>query len=54
MAAKTVAQVLNAYFNVGDGKVSASDFLLELKKMSPEEKRELAEGVIAITGDTLK
>lgn len=49
----TVTKALNAYFNVGDGKVAASAFLAELKALTAEEKRELAEGVCAITGDTL-
>jgi hypothetical protein len=53
MAETTVTKALNAYFNEGDGKRSAGDFLKELKALSPEEKRELAEGVCAITGDTL-
>jgi hypothetical protein len=54
MPAKTVTQVLSNYFNVGDGKRSASEFLKELKALSTEEKLELAEGVCAVTGDTIK
>jgi hypothetical protein len=54
MAAKTVTQVLSNYFNAGEGKRSASEFLKELKALTPEEKLELAEGVCAITGDTIK
>lgn len=50
----TVTKALNAYFNVGDGKRGAGEFLKELKALSTEEKRELAEGVVAITGDTLQ
>lgn len=54
MAQKTVAVILSGYFNEGEGKRPASDFLKELKALSPEEKQSLAEGVCAITGDTIK
>jgi hypothetical protein len=50
----TVTKALNSYFNEGAGKRSAGDFLKELKALTTEEKRELAEGVVAITGDTLE
>lgn len=53
MAKITVTKALNNYFNVGDGKVAPTKFLNELKALSTEEKRELAEGVCAITGDEL-
>lgn len=49
----TVTKALNGYFNEGAGKVSPSKFLEELKALTTEEKRELAQGVCAITGDTL-
>lgn len=54
MPAKTVTTALSGYFNEGAGKRPASEFLKELKALTPEEKLELAEGVCAITGDTLK
>lgn len=54
MAEKTVVSVLAGYFNQGDGKRPLSKFLEELKALSPTEKRELAEGVVAITGNILK
>lgn len=54
MAAKTVTAILTGYFNQGEGKVTNTQWLAELKALSPEEKRELAEGVCAITGDTIK
>lgn len=53
MAQKTVLKVLTDYFNVGDGKRATRDWAAEIKALSTEEKRELAEGVCAITGDTL-
>lgn len=53
MAKVTVTKALSSYFNEGDGKRAPRDFLQELKALSVEEKRELAEGVVAITGDTL-
>lgn len=53
MAQKKISGILNGYFNVGDAKRSAKDFLEELKALSAAEKRELAEGVCAITGDTI-
>ncbi len=54
MAEITVTKALTGYFNQGDGKVPAPQWLAELKALSTEEKRELAEGVAAITGDTVK
>jgi hypothetical protein len=54
MAAKGISAILAGYFNVGDGKRSNTDFLAELKALKPSEKAELAEGVCAITGDTIK
>jgi hypothetical protein len=53
MARTTVTKALNTYFNEGEGKRPAGEFLKELKALSPEEKRELAEGVCKITGDEL-
>lgn len=53
MATTTVLKALAGYFNTGDGKKSLKEFSEEIKALSTEEKRELAEGVCAITGDTL-
>lgn len=53
MAKTTVTKCLTAYFNTGDGKRPAKDWLEELKKFTPEEKQKLAEEVCAVTGDTL-
>lgn len=53
MAVKKVAAILAGYFNVDEGKRPAKEFLEELKALTTEEKRELAEGVCAITGDTI-
>lgn len=54
MAAKTMTAILTGYFNVGDGKRSNTEWLHELKTLNDSEKRELAEGVCAITGDTIR
>ena len=54
MAKVTVTKALSNYFNVDAGKRGPSEFLKELKALSTEEKRELAEGVVAITGDELQ
>lgn len=53
MATITVTKALSNYFNTGEGKRPAQAFLKELRDLSTDEKRELAEGVCAITGDTL-
>ena len=53
MAAKTVLKILTDYFNEGAGKRSVRDWGAEIKALSADEKRELAEGVCAITGDTI-
>jgi hypothetical protein len=53
MAAITPLKALAGYFNEGDGKRPLRDFTAEIKALSTEEKQELAEGVVAITGDTL-
>jgi hypothetical protein len=54
MSALGVTSILAKYFNEGAGKRSLSEFKDELNKLSTDEKRELAEGVCAITGDTIK
>lgn len=56
MAETTVLKALQGYFNRDvDGKPikPLAAFAAELKALSADEKRELAEGVVAITGDTL-
>lgn len=53
MAQTTVLKALAGYYNVGEGKKSLRDFSAEIKELTDAEKRELAEGVVAITGDTL-
>ena len=53
MAKTTVTKALTGYFNVEPRKVPAQEWLKELKALSSEEKRELAMGVVAITGDEL-
>lgn len=53
MAAKRIPTILASYFNTGDGKRSLADFAAELKALSDDEKLSLAEGVVAITGDTI-
>lgn len=53
MAAKTVLKVLTDYFNSGDGKRPVSEWAKEVKALSAAEKQQLAEGVCAITGDTI-
>jgi len=54
MAARGITSILAAYFNAGDGKRSLTEFQAELKALSTDEKRALAEGVCAITGDSIK
>lgn len=54
MAVKTMTAILTSYFNAGDGKRSNTEWLHELKSLSDSEKRDLAEGVCAITGDTIR
>lgn len=56
MAVVTTLATLSNFFNA---KGSANykplrEFAAEVKALSDEEKRELAEGICAITGDTLK
>lgn len=53
MAAKTTVKILSEYFNEGEGKRPTSAWAAELKALTPDEKRALAEGVCAITGDTI-
>lgn len=50
----SVTKALTQYFNEGDGKRPAKDWLAELKQFSPEEKRALALEVCAVNGWTLE
>lgn len=57
MAVRTVTGILTNYFNVPTDtsvKKPAREWLEELKTLTDAEKLELAEGVAAITGDTIK
>lgn len=54
MAEVTAVKALNEYFNKGENKKPLREFADEIKKLSDDEKRELALGVCEITGDTLK
>lgn len=54
MAQVTVTKALTGYFNEGDGKRPAKDWLQELKALTPEEKQALAQDVCALTGDELQ
>lgn len=47
---KKVTGLLNNYFNSGEGKRTAQEFLAELKQLTASEKNELALGVAAVQG----
>jgi hypothetical protein len=49
----SITKCLTEFFNTGDGKRASKEWLAELKELSTEEKQELAQGVCAITGNTL-
>lgn len=51
---KTITAILSGYFNQGDGKRALGAWRDELQALTDAEKRELAEGVCAITGDSIK
>lgn len=53
MAKTTVTKALTGFFNTGDGKRQASEWLKELKALTDAEKLALAEQICAVTGDTL-
>lgn len=53
MAKISTTKALTGYFNAGDGKRAAKVWLEELKALTVEEKRELALGICALTGDEL-
>jgi len=54
VAEKTVTAILSGYFNSGEGKRGLVEWRDELSKLSADEKRDLANGVCAITGDSIK
>lgn len=54
MAEKTSVAWLTGFFNEGEGKRPLSDWRDELKALSPEEKRDLAEQVAALEGGSVK
>jgi len=51
---KTTLKAINDYFNSGDGKRSLSEFAKEIKALTAEEKKELAEGACNVMGWTLQ
>lgn len=51
--AKSILKILTEYFNVGDGKRPLKAWAAEISELSEPEKHELAEGVCAITGETI-
>lgn len=51
---KTATAWLTGFFNEGEGKRSLSEWRDELKALSVDEKKELAEGVAALSGGTVK
>lgn len=51
---KTIVAILSGFFNQGDGKRPLTEFKEELAALTPAEKRELAEEVVKVTGDTIK
>lgn len=54
VATVTVLKALTDYFNKGSERpVPLTEWRDELAELTADEKRELAEGVCAITGDTL-
>lgn len=53
MATVTITKALTNYFNVGTAKKPAKEWLTDLKALTPAEKLDLAEMVVAETGDTL-
>lgn len=49
----SVIKALTGYFNTGEAKRAIRDWNMELKALTTNEKRELAELVVIETGDTL-
>lgn len=54
MSVKTPVNLITNYYNSGENKLPATQWVAELKKLTPEDKMELAAGIAAITGDTVK
>jgi hypothetical protein len=54
MAEKNVTAWLSGYFNQGEGKRHLTEWRDELKALTLEEKRELAEGVAALEDGVVK
>jgi len=53
MAQVTVIKALTNFFNVGEGKRDSKTWLGELKALTADEKKALADLVVAETGDVL-
>jgi hypothetical protein len=55
MAQTTALKAIAGYFNAKDAPnhKPLREFAAEVRMLSDEEKQELAEGICAITGDTL-
>jgi len=51
---KSQTSAIAGYFNAGTAKRPLVDFQKELKALTEDDKRELAEGACAIMGWTLK
>jgi hypothetical protein len=49
-AATSVTKALTSFFNTGDSKVPATQWLAQLKKLSTAEKVELAQEIAALGG----
>jgi hypothetical protein len=53
MASVTTTKALTNFFNTGEAKVNAKDWLAQLKQLSTAEKVELAQEIAALDGVTL-
>ena len=53
MAQTTTIKAIAGYFNSGTDKQPLREFTNEIKALSDTEKWDLAEGIVAVTGDTL-
>lgn len=53
MATVTVTKALTNFFNQGEAKLPAQQWLAQLKQLTPAEKIELAELIVEETKDTL-
>lgn len=54
MVAKTPLKLIAEFFNSGPDKKSVREFAEEVKALTDADKAELAEGIAAIQGDTVK